>query len=280
MILYKYTTRNAIRKIVQSASLLVRPINEFNDPFESVPAANDETPFLVADNVLKQSEALRRMANDPELNPQRLTAPQLRLWMDKPENMEKVSRILVRRSGVKPLEFAVTLQNVFSQSFGLVCLTANPSNLLMWSHYAEHHFGYVLAINASLWEPGAVDKVTYSDVRVPFLGREPKEEDAHRLVTTKASDWTYEEEYRILCKAVSWQVVDGRKQEFLALNPRQILWICAGVRTAVEDVESLRVVLHSSAFSDVPVYQALLHPMRFRIDLPVECSEIIRKVPS
>jgi len=88
---------------------------------------------------------------------------------------------------------------------------------------------------------------------------------------TKSCDWSYEEEYRILCMVDAWKVVAKRNQDFLELYPHQIKWICAGVRTPKEDIEELRRMVEHSIFPNAHVVRASLHPAEFEIELPKEC---------
>ena len=41
------------------------------------------------------------------------------------------------------------LQNEMNNRFGVLSLTRNPTNLLMWSHYANEHKGVVIGIDTS-----------------------------------------------------------------------------------------------------------------------------------
>ena len=160
MILYKYATRDGMKKIVTGSSLLARPLNEFNDPFESVPVVTEDVALLIAARTLDDSKAIRLLSTDPEINSEGLTVPQLRLRLEDLSFKNTVIETLVRRSKAAPLEFALSFQNFFGSLFGLVCLTSTSSNILMWSHYAEEHRGFVFSIETSLWDPARSRKST------------------------------------------------------------------------------------------------------------------------
>ena len=89
---------------------------------------------------------------------------------------------------------------------------------------------------------------------------------------TKSLDWKYEDEYRILCRPLKWKISDGKRFDLLLLTTHQIKWICAGVRTPKEDIESLRKILLTSSFPNAPLCQASLHPIEFKVLLPEQCS--------
>lgn len=96
-----------------------------------------------------------------------------------------------------------SMKNPEFDKHGVICLSAKTDNLLMWSHYANSHYGMAVEINTEHEEfkkkfisndvyIGRIHKVIYSKkrqvkyngIRAPFL--------------RKSLHWKYEEEYRIL----------------------------------------------------------------------------------
>ncbi len=86
-----------------------------------------------------------------------------------------------------------------SRDHGLVCLSANWSHPLMWSHYADHHRGVCLGFDA---EDSFFHPVQYVSKRLTLdalnLSRldEIREEHIIKLLFCKFSAWRYEKEYR------------------------------------------------------------------------------------
>ncbi len=95
----------------------------------------------------------------------------------------------------------------------LLCFTETNTNILMWSHYADLHRGVVLEFKCvpeidSAW--GAAQPVRYSREMPKFMsdeefaksmsgqGEPSVEETMDRVLFTKASDWSYEKEWRIV----------------------------------------------------------------------------------
>lgn len=74
-------------------------------------------------------------------------------------------------------------------------LTANPDNLLMWSHYADGGRGLLLGMDVV---GDAVEEVIYRE-KLPVYGLDC--ETAQELFTYKLSAWNYEEEYRVFTEA-------------------------------------------------------------------------------
>ena len=275
MILYKYMSLDGIIKTVQGASLLARPINGYNDPFESLPAFTDETIEKYFSTLCKNSHFLRRLQQERHILGGSYTIPQLRMLMEEDRAYRrKVLSGLLTQSKATPIEFAIDLQELASQHFGIVSFTKNPSNILMWSHYADHHRGCVVALETSLvWNDELIYPVNYRSSRVLFTGEGPEKEN-EALALTKSPDWCYEEEYRMieLVAESEWQDDRGQRTAKVELKQGQIRWICVGIRATDAELVQLRETLTQTSFSDVPVLRAQLHPTDFKIILPDECA--------
>lgn len=93
-----------------------------------------------------------------------------------------------------------------------LCLSRNPLNVLMWSHYAEHHKGFVVAIDTE--KAGFEDEskciVTASKGEMEYFGIRNERgvkvrlEDINnpdticKMLLNKSLDWKYEEENRVI----------------------------------------------------------------------------------
>lgn len=121
------------------------------------------------------------------------------------------------------------------------CVTENPTNNLMWSHYANSHNGFCIEWDGSAMSP---EKVTYQD-KLPTLdlleliestiGLRAKEEIASQAwlsLKIKLNEWEYESEYRIHLsnRAQSWIVRDLGKLALVRFQPEWIKSIIFGYR--------------------------------------------------
>ncbi|MCX5815663.1 MAG: DUF2971 domain-containing protein [Proteobacteria bacterium] len=83
---------------------------------------------------------------------------------------------------------------------GVLSLSATDRNILLWSHYAEGHTGLCLKFMATDQTPffGRALPVNYvSDYpKIPITS--PAGEQIDAFLLTKAIDWHYEQEYRII----------------------------------------------------------------------------------
>ncbi|NNU45234.1 DUF2971 domain-containing protein [Ramlibacter montanisoli] len=88
----------------------------------------------------------------------------------------------------------------FSTTQGVTCFAERPNNLLMWSHYADHHRGFCLEFRTDVPDFGKLRQVTYSD-QMPEIDPvrmliDDEYEEFLSLFCTKAQDWQYEREWR------------------------------------------------------------------------------------
>ena len=94
---------------------------------------------------------------------------------------------------------------------GVCCFSEKRDNILMWAHYAEQHTGFCLEfdIDNDFFRPiTSAIKVKYDailpELNVMQLPNDPSGELGMKLVT-KAEDWKYEQEWRIVKKGIGTQ---------------------------------------------------------------------------
>jgi len=127
--------------------------------------------------------------------------------------------------------------------FGIISLTEDPLNPIMWSHYADNHKGFVIQLDVSNSFFDGANKnikfkedifglvsdipksVRYSRHRKLFLFPEEihpnkKYEFPHKklyqhLMYTKSNDWMYEKEYRTIVELKNADVILVDNYEYL-----------------------------------------------------------------
>jgi hypothetical protein len=84
--------------------------------------------------------------------------------------------------------------------FRVLCLSENYNDILMWSHYADGHGGLVLQFDReALSKNFRLFKVCYPpDKSYPSIKDFNERGGTHVFLITKASQWIYEKEWRIL----------------------------------------------------------------------------------
>lgn len=116
--------------------------------------------------------------------------------------------------------------NDIDLKFGLICFSANNSNPVQWSHYADRHKGICLGFEVP---KDALDEVEYVEERIMHHG-DIDENAAKNLLHTKYSHWKYEEEYR------SFIELEGREGDhyFSSFDHRlKLVSIAVGANSSV-----------------------------------------------
>lgn len=95
------------------------------------------------------------------------------------------------------------VQHFLSQR-GVSCFSERPDNLLMWSHYADHHKGFCLEFKTDSEPFQKVRQVKYSE-QMPAFDLMPMlcDQDSEQVIDlfcTKSLDWQYEREWRAIHK--------------------------------------------------------------------------------
>ncbi|ATC93492.1 DUF2971 domain-containing protein [Pseudoalteromonas tunicata] len=80
-----------------------------------------------------------------------------------------------------------------ASKFGFLCFSESWKSPVQWAHYAERHTGLCLGFDIP---DGLLHKIDYVGERF-HLPQIPKEDDMKRLLETKYSHWSYEQEHRL-----------------------------------------------------------------------------------
>lgn len=77
---------------------------------------------------------------------------------------------------------------------GLVCFSKSWKSPVMWGHYADKYQGMCFGFDIS---DNLIHQVSYVSSRFPWPEKEDSEEFIKKLLYTKFSHWSYEDEYRV-----------------------------------------------------------------------------------
>jgi len=158
--------------------------SSMNDPWDFKPAF-DSTPMQIDPGNLRRMIEMFRAAADPAT----LNSP-LRLELE--DN--------IRGSDDELQRFVEKASNGLWRELRkrrIYCLTPLSNSILMWSHYARNHTGICLEFNVDNPLFSVALKVNYRDTYPPFTPQDASF-DPTSLILTKAVDWAYEGEYRII----------------------------------------------------------------------------------
>jgi hypothetical protein len=172
--LYKYVTRDVLKKILNGSVRFTQP-TAFNDPFELlpefvIPANATEEKVSIAFDILAQRR--HPPVGDIDIVPE-----------------GSLSSDPTARDIVKDL----------NETIGILCLAQARDSLLMWSHYAEQYCGAVIEFDAS-------HPFFANQIEVEYRSSRPRKDFQAFLqapvplaeLCTKSDQWRYEGEVRIV----------------------------------------------------------------------------------
>jgi hypothetical protein len=169
--------------------------------------------------------------------------------------------------GIKT-EFAAELQEFMVGTYdnlGVLCLSEEWDNILMWSHYAINHKGFVVGFNTE--HPFFKDcefelkSIDYSNKRPSSLVRDNY---IKNLIYTKADVWTYEKEWRI-CKDILQADKVISQDVYLFEIPIDAI-VCVYLGAKMSDEDKRNVTSKIIQWQSIPfVYQVHMHSRSYQL---------------
>lgn len=290
-LIYKYLDFSGLKKTLENRSFkLSRPV-DFNDPldlFIEEALGLDQSDFLLGfreeferficgdidysklhggsrrDSIILMNQVSKTMSREDKNSFQKeiLSIP-----------IDEMFDFLKIENSTKQL--LLYLQDSFRRD-GIFCSTTDNKNLLMWSHYADKHFGAVIEYCPSREKDSvllASRPIKYSSVR-PLLYRTPADMIRHSfmmshedsvaeiidsLIFTKGLDWAYEKEYR-LC--VPYMIPDNSNYSTLNFYPEEFTSLYLGCRMTNECKDEA-ITLAKSINAQVKIYSTVLEKREY-----------------
>lgn len=191
---------------------------------------------------------------------------------------------------ISPEMLQQSLKTQFSESFGVLSLTTNPTNLLMWSHYANSHKGFLIEFddNHSFFDQRLNEHDTIRKLKtVVYTTSRPKidaiikieeldnDEYLFQLMDhffmTKEKIWEYEQEMRMIMPLSksdqSFELADGEKIHLFSIPPDLIKRVIFGSQMSNELQNELRATISQSNLSHVTFQLAKRNSSEFKIDI-------------
>lgn len=254
MLVYKYVHPDRV-DILEKGNIRFTQPYALNDPFDSNPNYN-----LFRKSVVKRTQALLK---DRGRNLSAITFANAQIGI-----IEQSRRLLD------------VMKRELNNDFAILSLTQNKNNLLMWSHYADSHRGFVLGFDSDHHffskEPPRVmtplSEVKYSDQRpiVPVFEEVTSSHDvANILFFTKSNHWEYEEEKRMLAKplAATNKEVKGGVNIYLYKFPPEILREVIFGCLMSPELKKRVAAITKNKFKDVLLCEAQLNDKEFDLKI-------------
>ncbi|MBW7997053.1 MAG: DUF2971 domain-containing protein [Candidatus Glassbacteria bacterium] len=168
-----------------------------------------------------------------------------------------------------------SLRESFDTRFGVLCLSENYDNHLMWSHYTDCHKGYVIGFDSSNKffdkrrnesdQINKIKKVNYTNERPEYAGfsfskneQQQIEHMAAIFFLTKAKIWEYEQEWRFIRElecADKYIEVNGEKICLYKFPAGAICTVILGCKRTEAFKVKVEYILSHKQYSHVNLFQ-------------------------
>ena len=257
--------------------LLIRftPPDSFNDPFDSLPSFNGFDANFIRQKVenIGLDMAFQFALEDmPEVE------KQIKISAITPAN-----KLLQKQYLSDPTILATYFQrahrNRLSKDIGILSLSKNPKSILMWSHYAVEHKGFVVGFNSGdeffshhAGEPediGMLLHVDYDNNRPSInVQRINGSEPIPDIFFTKNTEWDYEQEWRIIRFLKDAREIRSENVHLFQVPPTAIREIIIGSKTESQTVANLNSAFNQNPnLSHISFFKAALSHAKYEMDI-------------
>lgn len=189
-------------------------------------------------------------------------------WLANPQYYKTIKEVLDEfGTNEKFIKKQKEINNNYVSKIGVLSLSANPKNILMWSHYSDNHKGLVYEFEPRMFHDkkhnsftGFPHEIAYVDkydlLSYIILDDKKKEEQYTKELLTKHTGWKYEEEYRFidLCN-------NGEKQ----FDKNSLKSIIFGAKAQKNDMNYMIELCSENGFNHVQFKKAKIMDGRFEI---------------
>lgn len=312
MPLFKYFAPQATLRFLNTWDVRLTPPNQFNDPFEMIPPVDllVESEIFSPDSLRREfakriaidmngkfgensqlatlfaSSLLGELSAGAERHFLRMLPKTSReqVKVDLPIMRAQLQAGLIQAREMLPT-FAAKVErsvhNTVQEKIGAFCLTENGIHPLMWAHYADEHRGAVIEFDeqsscfnrrrSATDELGSLRKVRYSKVR-PVLNGDSGDNWFQVLALTKAIEWEYEQEVRLLLELSAADSVVRENIHLLHVPPRDVRSVTLGCRASEELLKQVTILLMGNSLtSHVKIRKAEIDQKSFVLNyVPLE----------
>jgi Protein of unknown function (DUF2971) len=277
---YKYCGKHGIT-MLRNLELLVRPPNQFNDPFKFTPKMICSDPVRYATRNLEREPVLKRLY-EMLVNEKTFSGSFDRFQTVAKEQRDEWIKILAQAPQHTLPEGERKLLDEVSKQFGVLCMSGRRDSILMWGHYCDKPFGLVIGFDKSsaVFQQGkGLRRVDYVKERVVFdscweEGTPEMDDYNHKVIFSKSDVWSYEEEFRQffwLSKLSPKPLEDGTLGRFLSFRAEAIVSVTLEPRCSPELRKDVRELLAKPDFCHVKLDRAVLNKDNFVIEFePVD----------
>jgi hypothetical protein len=268
---YKYFPLER-RDVLENCLIRFTQPGDFNDPFELKPNFNwvSEADMAALPEVAGQKSGSDYVAS-------RLT----------PEVLQKIYQVLapgiqrtiastVQGEGDFALNNNQIASSLFDSKYGILCLSKDPNNLLMWAHYANNHNGFVLQFDDehSFFANQCFDNQDFVSTPVEYSDERPSLSfstiHSPKVYYRKSPCWSYEREWRLIrplseaSKVIEHPIYP---RSLFQIPPEAIKGIIIGVAVTHPDRVALFELLNRADLKHIKIFQTRLSDESYSLEI-------------
>lgn len=268
--LYKYVSLSR-KSILEDGLIRFSQPSVFNDPFD----LNPNFSLMAEEDFINPN-------NDPNGGRHAATPVAINLMMETLAlGIQAETSKYAGSPGTYALRPNAIARSTLDSMYGVLSLTNSPENLLMWTHYADSHNGFVLQLDESheFFGSKSIDgvefgltKVEYSDSRPVLTHRSIK---SPTVLYRKSPEWTYENEWRLVRPLSDADKTIDSKPYPIALFQipfEAIKGVIVGVAVSHEERVKMFELLGTSERKHITIFQTRLcdENYQLKIDPPLD----------
>lgn len=249
-------------------------------PLPHAVAADIASALIEQPGSAAQMVHIQRLQSNPGFNPEPLLEMSARVSVLWPVLLENARQMC--REATPAINAAVqrSLSESFPSRLGVLCLSRETNQPLMWSHYADCHRGMVIELDeshqslnkrrSSADEFGCLRPVTYSQMRTQMTMDVIEAERFFEVFAlTKSAHWSYEEELRLV-----WPLQFADKTldtpvgpiALIAVPPDALVSVTLGCKSPPQlDEDVLSALTGNEACAHVRLQRARMHDTDFSL---------------
>lgn len=175
------------------------------------------------------------------------------LWASRPSVFNDPFEFKFFQNGMNPKQNELDILIDEIDEWKVACFSQDPLNILIWSHYANFHKGMCLGFYNDM----ITQKVNYSDdfpiVDFSVSDFQLRGREVLKIITTKSSLWSYEQERRAC-------FIPGTSSE--VSYPGELFMVAFGVNASSDEIELVKSIVNDE---DVYFYKCRFVNKKYKL---------------
>jgi len=247
------------KDILENGLIRFTPAKYFNDPFELTPTITPfSTQFIEYSSGLNEIELPRLYFNEEDDKYSYYRESQIEIYRAKFKNE-------VEKYGILSLSSNNKINQLLTVS---IPEKDDPrTNLLMWSHYADSHKGFVIEFESDFVEGIDIKHVNYSENRHVLTFEDIEENRFDSIFFRKSDEWSYEQEYRAVLPLDKADKTDDNDVHLFKIKEEKMRGITFGASMLDENkLIIMDIIKKNSKYTNVKFNHARLNDNGYMLD--------------